>query len=974
MPGRMPAAMGDDKARSPQNGQWGKGVAADMEVMFDMSKKEQGNPSNNYKKLHRRIKQDYKVSTNKEVINIERLRVANLVIFAGPREMFTVDEFTALKDYLADGGSILFLVGEGGEGKSNTNVNYLLEEFGMSINNDAVADGEQVLNVTADQAKMMIRVEEMDSTNTTPTLDPRPTDKMILDVANGFRHEHQRFFSETVCYTFDMHPAGGMMSPLMRWKNWPKRVERLAMARSSTVVDAARDEDGKEEPDNSSGSVHDVHEESPMNETQLRRMMFVEAMTPGCSVRQVAGLNCTAWVMNQSHSLHVKEMMQAMTSMTEATLRDLPVWWFTWDVQDASEKLQLLQSLLDPTGVATMSALFEFCVTDLGELLSAEYKLTYARQAQNATNETELDAGLENQSNASLGGPNVLTLFESDSRTQLLSPPHRPSNLLHLSATYGVTGGECVDLTQGNVGEAEMDSEVNGPERLARINRETVGLWEAAPYDFWKGLKVREIVPSLGTEIGPLRLPLRPAQPSLVHAEVVSEPSVPVSFDARAHWSKCNSIGIIRNQGRAVEPISQPVVFFSEEMQGLSLAPELLVQCDETNHGCGGGRLDDVWLFLRSHGVPQESCAPYEHCLVPTQRTCDYDWQPRPTMQLHSDQQDEEPQSKHDICNGACADGSKMKLFKVAEVLCSDASETLDCRAYAAAPPRDVVGLQRELLTHGPVEVAFFVAQLDIAQVFSDFMSYKRGVYFRTPGAFGPLGGHAVRLLGWGTEEDFGKDALDYWLIANSYSPRWGMHGLFRIRRGTNECGIESIPAAGTPVRAANGEKKKEKENNDKLALNITKEDAETVTLAKDDGGLEFVFPYGATLNAQKPAVPILSSGLLHIDMRRRNDDYGMPDSGWLTTAAHMPEDDFLDCEKNRLLRIGDCELSYAYGEEMQELQSTENEQLPRDFTQLFDDSLFKFAPALGRIADGRLLFSPCHEVAVSDGHLRTLT
>ena len=41
---------------------------------------------------------------------------------------------------------------------------------------------------------------------------------------------------------------------------------------------------------------------------------------------------------------------------------------------------------------------------------------------------------------------------------------------------------------------------------------------------------------------------------------------------------------------------------------------------------------------------------------------------------------------------------------------------------------------------------------------------------------------------------------------------------------------------------------------------------------------------------------------LLHIDMRRRNDDYGMLDSGWSTTAAHMPEDDFLDCEKNRQL------------------------------------------------------------------------
>ncbi|CAJ1407801.1 unnamed protein product [Effrenium voratum] len=113
--------------------------AADMEVMFDMSKKEQGNPSNNYKKLHRRVKQDFKVSTNKDIINLERLRAANLVIFAGPREMFSSDEFTAIKDYLSEGGSILFLVGEGGEGKSNTNVNYLLEEFGMSVNNDAVA-------------------------------------------------------------------------------------------------------------------------------------------------------------------------------------------------------------------------------------------------------------------------------------------------------------------------------------------------------------------------------------------------------------------------------------------------------------------------------------------------------------------------------------------------------------------------------------------------------------------------------------------------------------------------------------------------------------------------------------------------------------------------------------------------------------------------------------------------------------------
>lgn len=114
-----------------------KNAAADKEVMFDVSKKEQGNPSNNFKKLHRRVKAEYKVSVNKEIINLDRLLGANLVIFAGPREMFSVDEFTAIKEYLSKGGSILFMLGEGGEGKNNTNVNYLLEEFGMSINSDA---------------------------------------------------------------------------------------------------------------------------------------------------------------------------------------------------------------------------------------------------------------------------------------------------------------------------------------------------------------------------------------------------------------------------------------------------------------------------------------------------------------------------------------------------------------------------------------------------------------------------------------------------------------------------------------------------------------------------------------------------------------------------------------------------------------------------------------------------------------------
>ena len=87
---------------------------------------------------------------------------------------------------------------------------------------------------------------------------------------------------------------------------------------------------------------------------------------------------------------------------------------------------------------------------------------------------------------------------------------------------------------------------------------------------------------------------------------------------------------------------------------------------------------------------------------------------------------------------------------------------------------------QRELLAHGPFEVAFFV--------YSDFMQYKGGVYRKGPQAQGPLGGHAVKLVGWGDEA-----GVPYWLVANSWSPAWGEEGYFRIARGLNECGITCL-------------------------------------------------------------------------------------------------------------------------------------------------------------------------------------
>ena len=69
---------------------------------------------------------------------------------------------------------------------------------------------------------------------------------------------------------------------------------------------------------------------------------------------------------------------------------------------------------------------------------------------------------------------------------------------------------------------------------------------------------------------------------------------------------------------------------------------------------------------------------------------------------------------------------------------------------------------------------------------------YVGGVYQHVKGL--PLGGHAIKLIGWGVDEGTGAP---YWTCVNSWNKLWGEEGTFRILRGQNECGIEGEVVAG---------------------------------------------------------------------------------------------------------------------------------------------------------------------------------
>ncbi|RHZ18772.1 hypothetical protein DYB37_004218 [Aphanomyces astaci] len=155
--------------------------------------------------------------------------------------------------------------------------------------------------------------------------------------------------------------------------------------------------------------------------------------------------------------------------------------------------------------------------------------------------------------------------------------------------------------------------------------------------------------------------------------------------------------------------------------------------------------------------------------------------------------------------------------------------------------------------------------------------------------------------------------------------------------------------------------------------------------IEKAQKGLNFVYPYGATLNVKKPAAPILSSGFISFPMNRpigavwAHDGVCAPakekKTGRLAVlgSMHLFSDDWLDKDENSRLQdilfrwlLKDKEIQFdpvdaedpdlsdynrlpdtqALSERLRSCMQ-EGDELPKDFTKLFDNTLFKFDTSL---------------------------
>ena len=103
-----------------------------------------------------------------------------------------------------------------------------------------------------------------------------------------------------------------------------------------------------------------------------------------------------------------------------------------------------------------------------------------------------------------------------------------------------------------------------------------------------------------------------------------------------------------------------------------------------------------------------------------------------------------------------------------------------------------------EIFKNGPVVTSF--------EPTPDFIYFKSGVYKPIKKTAWQSFGHnvakewvkvdhSVLITGWGETNDGTK----FWVVRNSWGPRWGLNGFFKIIRGENALGIESVCEAGIP-------------------------------------------------------------------------------------------------------------------------------------------------------------------------------
>lgn len=229
--------------------------------------------------------------------------------------------------------------------------------------------------------------------------------------------------------------------------------------------------------------------------------------------------------------------------------------------------------------------------------------------------------------------------------------------------------------------------------------------------------------------------------------------------------------------------------------------------------GCQGETLLGAWQYMFRFGATTEECAPYEggyHDNSDLRAFSNVEPELPACSDIFGDFYDRcpstaEPLKYHRASHYYYVPGAARPKYYREDIL--NRRQTLFEGNDSAATMAEIYGesdfesedmdiegseldIRREIYHWGPVTSGY--------TVHDDFMAWdgKNPRVYKWDGVSSDQGGHAIIIVGWGRDIESGED---YWLVKNSWGPEWGDQGYFRIRRGSNECGIEENVIVGTP-------------------------------------------------------------------------------------------------------------------------------------------------------------------------------
>jgi len=256
---------------------------------------------------------------------------------------------------------------------------------------------------------------------------------------------------------------------------------------------------------------------------------------------------------------------------------------------------------------------------------------------------------------------------------------------------------------------------------------------------------------------------------------------IPEDFDSAAQWPECEKmINDIRDQSNCgccwafagAEAASDRMCIATKGKTMIPISAQDV--CFNSNpDGCDGGQIDTPWQYIKDTGAVSggqyKGTGPFGSGLC-----SDFSL---PHCHHHGPQgKDPYPAEGKPGCPSEESPAGPTQCDATAKAPHNDFKED---KYYYKGKTQTASGekaIQQMIMAGGPVETAF--------TVFSDFELYTSGIYHHVSGEM--AGGHAVRMVGWGVD-----GGVKYWKVANSWNPYWGEKGFFRIRRGTNEGGIE---------------------------------------------------------------------------------------------------------------------------------------------------------------------------------------